>query len=166
MELIKIGKVGKTHGFKGHLKMHIDEFYMPDFVDMKAIFIQQLPYFILHKDINTLAQAIVLLEDIDTKEKAQRLQGAEIYAKEDDLTEILEEEEYQELIGYEIIDNKQGSIGIIEHIIEMPFQIMAQLFIDKKEILIPLNDDFILKINPDKKQVKMQLPEGFLSIFN
>ena len=68
MELIKIGKIGKTHGFKGHLKVLIDEFYMQDFEDMKVVFIQQLPYFILHKDINTTSQVIILLEDIDTKD--------------------------------------------------------------------------------------------------
>lgn len=166
MELIKIGKVGKTHGFKGHLKVLIDEFYMQDFTDIKVVFINELPFFILQKDINTAQQAIVLLEEIDTKEKAQRLQGKEIYAKEDDLTEILEEEAYLGLIGYGIIDEKLGVIGEIEQIIEMPFQIMAQLFIDKKEILVPLNDDFILKIDVVKKQVVMRLPDGFLAVFN
>ncbi|HNE51142.1 MAG TPA: ribosome maturation factor RimM [Chitinophagales bacterium] len=166
MELIKIGKIGKTHGFKGHLKVLIDEFYMQDFEDMKVVFIQQLPYFILHKDINTTSQVIILLEDIDTKEKAQRLQGKELYAKDDDLTEILDEAAYQELIGFEIIDKNQGIIGKIEQIIEMPFQVMAQLFKDKKEILVPLNDNFILNINTAKKQVEMQLPDGFLAIFN
>ena len=71
MELIKIGKVLKTHGFKGHLKVFIDEFYMHDFEEINAIFINQLPYFIQSKDINSDAQAILLLEDIDSKEKAQ-----------------------------------------------------------------------------------------------
>lgn len=69
MELIKIGKVLKTHGFKGHLKVFIDEFYMNDFEDMKAVFINNLPYFILSKDINSEAQAIILLEEVDSKEK-------------------------------------------------------------------------------------------------
>ena len=165
MELIKIGKVGKTHGFKGHLKVLIEEFYMRDFEKIKAIFINELPYFMLLKDINTKQQAIVLLEEIDTKEKAQRLQGKEILAKKEDLTEVLEEDEYLELIGYAIIDNKLGTVGEIIEIIEMPFQIMAKLYRDNKEILIPLNDAFILEINPSKNQVVMQLPEGFLDIF-
>ena len=82
------------------------------------------------------------------------------------MTEILDEAAYQELIGFEIIDKNQGIIGKIEQIIEMPFQVMAQLFKDKKEILVPLNDNFILNINTAKKQVEMQLPDGFLAIFN
>ncbi len=165
MELIKIGKVLKTHGFKGHLKIFIDEFYMNDFEDMTAIFINGLPYFIQSKDINTDSQAIILLEEIDSKEKAHKLQGKEILAKEDDLTEILDGTEYDELIGYEIRDVNIGNIGKIEKIIEMPFQFLAQIKKEKKEILIPLNDDFILKIDKKKKIVEMQLPDGILEIF-
>ena len=165
MELIKIGKVLKTHGFKGHLKVFIDEFYMNDFEDITAVFINGLPYFIVSKDINSDAQAIILLEDIDSKEKAQKLQGNDIFAKDDDLTEILDGTEYDDLVGFEITDKNTGSIGKIEKIVEMPFQYLAQVLKDKKEILIPLNDNFIAKIDTGKKIVEMQLPEGFLDIF-
>lgn len=166
MELVKIGKVLKTHGYKGNLKVFIDEFYMDDFEDMKAVFINKLPYFIASRDINSDSQAIILLEEIDSKEKAHPLLGKDIFAKEDDLTEILDEEAYAHLTGYEITDQAAGAIGIIEKIIEMPFQFMAQVFRDRKEILIPLNDDFILKINEKKKRVEMKLPDGFLNIYS
>ena len=165
MELIKIGKALKTHGYKGHLKVFIDEFYIDDFEDIKAVFINSLPYFITSKDINSDSQAIILLEDIDSKEKAHPLQGKDIFAKDDDLTEILDGEEYDHLVGYEITDNSTGVVGTIAQIVEMPFQFLAKLMKDKKEILIPLNDDFILKIDEKKKRVEMELPDGFLDIF-
>jgi 16S rRNA processing protein RimM len=165
MELIKIGKVGKTHGFKGHLKIFIDEFYMDDFEEIPAIFIQNLPYFITHKDINTDNQAIVLLEDIDTKEKAQKLQGQDIFTNKENLTEILEEAEYDFLIGFEMQDKAIGKIGIIEEIQEMPFQILAKIKQDSKEILIPLNNQFIVEIKEKKKQIIMNLPDGLLDVF-
>jgi 16S rRNA processing protein RimM len=165
MELIKIGKVLKTHGYKGHLKVFIDEFYIDDFEDIKAVFINSLPYFITSKDINSDSQAIILLEDIDSKEKAHKLQGKEIFAKDDDLTEILDGEEYDHLVGYEITDKSTGAIGTVSEIVEMPFQFLAKVLRDKKEILIPLNDNFILKIDEKKKLVEMKLPDGFLEIF-
>ncbi|MBK9328679.1 MAG: 16S rRNA processing protein RimM [Sphingobacteriales bacterium] len=165
MELIRIGKVLKTHGYKGNLKIYIDEFYMDDFEELSIIFINNLPYFITSKDINSESQAIILLEEIDSKEKAHPLQGKDIFAKDDDLTEILDEEEYAHLAGYELTDRTAGTIGTIEKIVELPFQFMAQIFRDKKEILIPLNDDFILKIDEKKKIVEMKLPDGFLDVF-
>lgn len=165
MELIKIGKVLKTHGYKGHLKVFIDEFYMNDFEEMSAIIINKLPYFIASKDINSASQAILLLEEVDSKEKAYSLQGKDIFAKDDDLTEILDGEEYDHLAGYEITDKTTGKVGIIDEIVEMPFQFLAKVIKDKKEILIPLNDDFILVIDEKKKVVEMNLPDGFLEIF-
>ena len=165
MELIKIGKALKTHGYKGHLKVFIDEFYIDDFEHIKAVFINSLPYFITSKDINSDSQAIILLEDIDSKEKAHPLQGKDIFAKDDDLTEILDGEEYDHLVGYEITDKSTGVVGTIAQIVEMPFQFLAKVMKDKKEILIPLNDDFILKIDEKKKLVEMELPDGFLDIF-
>ena len=165
MELIKIGKVLKTHGFKGNLKVFIDEFYMDDFEELKAIFIDNLPYFITSKDINSDSQAIILLEDIDSKEKAHPLQGKDLFAKEDDLTAILDEKVYTHLVGFEMTDQVAGTIGNIEKIVEMPFQFLAQVFKNNKEILIPLNDDFILKIDEKKKRVELKLPDGFLDIY-
>ena len=165
MELIKIGKVLKTHGYKGHLKIFIEEFYMNDFGDMSAIFINQLPYFIQSKDINSNTQAIILLEDIDNKEKAHPLQNTTIFAKEDDITEIYVEESYDDFVGFTISDKTLGLIGEIAQVIELPHQFLAQVFIEKKEILIPLNEDFILKIDENKKTIDMQLPDGLLDIF-
>lgn len=165
MEFIKIGKVLKTHGFKGHLKIYVDEFYMNDFLDINSVIINNLPYFISSKDINSNSQAIILLEDIDSKEKAQKLQGKELLAKEDDLTEILDGNEFDDIVTYEILDKNYGKIGKINEIVEMPFQIMAKVTYKEKPILIPLNDDFITFINDKKKIVEMQLPDGFLEIF-
>jgi 16S rRNA processing protein RimM len=165
MELIKIGKVLKTHGYKGHLKIFIDEFYMSDFEKINAIFINQLPYFIISKDINSDSQAIILVEDIDSKEKAHPLQGKDIFAKDDDLTEILDEEPYNDLVGFVISDKNSGIIGEIAQIMELPHQFLAQVFREKKEILIPMNEDFIIHIDENKKTVEMQLPNGFLEIF-
>ncbi len=165
MELIKIGKALKTHGFKGHLRIFIDEFYMDDFKAMKAIFIEQLPYFILAKDINSESQAIISLEDINSKERAFLLQGKDIYAKEEELSEILEEDPYKELIGYTMEDQQIGKIGEIVEILEMPQQYIAQILKEGKEILVPLNDTFIQKIDDRKKIVFTQLPEGLLDIF-
>ena len=165
MEFIKIGKVLKTHGFKGHLKIYVDEFYMNDFLDINSVIINNLPYFISSKDINSNSQAIILLEDIDSKEKAQKLQGKELLAKEDDLTEILDGNEFDDIVTYEILDKNYGKIGKINEIVEMPFQIMAKVTYKEKPILIPLNDDFITLINDKKKTVEMQLPDGFLEIF-
>jgi 16S rRNA processing protein RimM len=166
MELIKIGKTLKTHGYKGHIRIFIDEFYMDDFEEMDAIFIDKLPYFIISKDINTDSSAIIALDDITSKESAALLQGKDIYAKEDDLSEILEDEPYFELKGYEMQDEQTGKIGNIRSILEMPGQVMAEVERENGTIVpVPLNDEFIKKTDDASKTVTVRLPDGFLDIF-
>jgi 16S rRNA processing protein RimM len=170
MELIKIGKALKTHGYKGHLRIFIDEFYMDDFEEMKVIFIDGLPYFILSKDINSDTQAIISLEEIDSKEKAFLLQGKDIFAKEEDLEDILEEDPFSEIVGFIIEDRKAGTIGKVEAVIEMPQQHLAQVLREvsgkQKEVLIPLNEAYIEKIDKKKNILYIDLPEGFLEVFS
>jgi 16S rRNA processing protein RimM len=165
MELIKIGKVLKTHGYKGFLKIFIDAFYMDDFRAMNAIFVHDLPYFIASREINSESSAILSLEEIDSKEKAQALQGKEIFARTEDLTEILEEDVYADLEGYSILDDKLGNIGVVEAIVELPHQHLAKISKDQKEILVPLNDALIVEIDDSEKIIRMNLPDGLLDIF-
>lgn len=163
MELVKFGKTLKTHGFRGHIKISHEAFYANDLKkSIKSLFIDQLPYFIQHKDINTPSYAILLLEDIDSKEKAQKLCGKEIYVRVEEIEEVYVEDNYDDLVGYQLQDKKLGDLGEILDIYEMPQQILAQVIYKSKEVLIPLNHDFILAINDKKKIVHIQIPNGLI----
>ncbi|MFN9710844.1 MAG: 16S rRNA processing protein RimM, partial [Bacteroidota bacterium] len=67
-------------------------------------------------------------------------------------------------IGYTLLD-KEKVLGIIDEVIEQPHQILCRLIINEKEVLIPLNESTIQKINHPKKQVHTDLPEGLLEIY-
>ena len=67
-------------------------------------------------------------------------------------------------ISYEIISERDGAIGVIEEVIEMPQQIMGIVNYQGKEVLIPLNDQFITGVDEEKKILEMELPEGLLDL--
>ena len=50
----------------------------------------------------------------------------------------------------------------MEDIFETPQQLLAQVTYQEKEILIPLNEDFIIKIDNKKKSISLQLPDGLI----
>jgi 16S rRNA processing protein RimM len=50
-------------------------------------------------------------------------------------------------------------------VIEQPHQMLCRIEINGKEVLIPLNESTIEKIDGKKKQVKVKLPEGLLEIY-
>lgn len=171
--VVEIGKTKKPHGVKGELKVFVDDAYFEDLMQVKVVFIKVrgtfMPYFV--ESIRGGQFIILKLEDINTREDALEIGGKELALREADILEdeerTLEVEglEYDHLVGFEIIDAQEGRVGKIEEIIEMPQQEMAMVRYKKKEMLIPLNDDFIIEVRENSQEVLMDLPEGLLDIF-
>jgi 16S rRNA processing protein RimM len=165
-DLVSIGKILKTHGFKGAVKVFVDPVYMDDFEEtITAIFIDNIPYFITDKDINSDEQAILILEEITSKEAAQKLCGKEMKVPADQLEQVFEAEHYDEWTGFLVKDKTLGKVGTITGITELPHQVLLQVIYQDHEILIPINDAFISAIDADKKEIEVTLPPGFLDIF-
>ena len=167
-ELIKVGKTKKPHGTNGELKLQIYEEYEDDFNNAKVIFLgvgSPTPFFV--ESIRGELFPILKLEDIDDRTRAFDHANKEIFLRKEDIGQKQEEVsdlEYYGLIGFSIMDETLGAIGEIEDVIEMPQQEMAVLIIKKREVLIPLNENLIVKITKEKKEVKMDLPEGLVEL--
>lgn len=167
-ELVKVGKTKKPHGTNGELKLHIHEEFENDFNNAKVIFLgvgAPTPFFV--ESIRGELFPILKLEDIDDRTRAFDHANKEIFLRKEDIAEKQEEVsdlEYFYLKGFSIIDETVGNIGEIIDVIEMPQQEMAVLKIKKREVLIPLNENLIVKIRKEKKEVKMDLPEGLVEL--
>lgn len=167
MNYIKIGSLGKTHGLKGELKFRIDEEYIDDFNEVDVLFVKikghYAPYFIE----SIRSSSIIKFEDTNTKETANVLQHQSIFLKEEDVTiiaDIPEELLYQHLKGFKMIDDLLGDLGEIQTVEAYPQQEMAIINYNNNEVLIPLNEFIISKIDIDNQTVLVNLPEGLLEI--
>ncbi|MGE9616247.1 MAG: hypothetical protein ACQPRJ_01515 [Solitalea-like symbiont of Acarus siro] len=80
------------------------------------------------------------------------------------LDKFISEDNLLKLDGFSIIDNNIGVIGVVESILRYPQQNLASLSYNGKNILIPLVPDLIVKIDHNKKNIIMALPEGLLEI--
>ena len=104
---------------------------------------------------------------MDDRTRAFEFSHKDILLRKEDISGKDEEAsdlKYGKLKGYTISDESNGEIGIIEEIIEMPQQEMAVLKLNKKEVLIPLNENLILEIDESKKIVTMDLPAGLVEL--
>lgn len=168
MNYIQIGTLGKTHGLKGELKFKIEEEYIDDFNEIDVLFIQikghYAPYFIE----SIRSSSIIKFEDTNTKETAKLLQNQSIFLKEENITiaaaKIPDELLFQYLKGFKITDELLGDLGEIQTIEAYPQQEMAIINYQNKEVLIPLNEFIISKIDIDNQIVLVNLPEGLLEI--
>jgi len=69
------------------------------------------------------------------------------------------------LVGYLAIDEKEGELGRITNIREMPQQHIATVDFGGRELLFPLIEDFILDIDPEEKTIEVDLPDGLVDLY-
>ncbi|MBE0652901.1 MAG: 16S rRNA processing protein RimM, partial [Bacteroidales bacterium] len=105
-------------------------------------------------------------EDINDVETAATLTNCNLYLPLSSLP-VLEGNKFyfHEVIDFVLIDESFGEIGKIAQILEYPNQALFQIFYKEKEVLIPINDRFIVSVDREKKEIKMNLPDGLIQVY-
>ena len=168
-DCFRIGTVLKPKGLKGELHAYLD-FEGLENIRFNTIFLEitgwLVPYFISSIKYLQKNAAYIILEDIDTIEKASALAKKEIYLP-NKLRPKKEKEEFtlMDLVGFTAIDEDEGELGIITGIQEYPQQLIAAVNFKNCEVLFPLNEEIIKGIDVVKEIVRVNLPEGLLDIY-
>ena len=163
MDLTQVGYFSKTHGVKGLLILKADKDF--DIEELKAVFIEshtgKAPYFINEaKETNT--GLIIGLEEITAVEKAKLLLGKAVFI---DSKLVNEEEEEFDWIDFELIDKNFGSLGKISGVSDNGHQVLLSINYKGKEVLLPLVEDFIEKIDEPGKKLFFNAPEGLIELY-
>jgi 16S rRNA processing protein RimM len=72
---------------------------------------------------------------------------------------------YHEIEGFKIKDKKVGELGFIKYVNDKSPQHLFVVDYNKKEILIPINDDLIENIDRKEKLINMNLPSGLIELY-
>ncbi len=166
-DLILIGSVIKSKGLKGSLKLNSElRVGMPT---------QPLEVYILKNSNLIPFQAsslkweskdlILNLKEISTLEEASTLTGLKVYAQKDNFSIKKPAFSYEDLVGYILSDEEQGLKETIQKVQKFPQQWIATVQEKGLDLLIPLNEDSIVKIDRRKKIVSCNLPDGLLEIY-
>lgn len=173
-EISAIGKLQKTHALKGELNLllDIDEVYLtagnPAIIEIDGIFI---PFYADSVRPKGSCSFLVKFDGIDTEEKAKALINKTVYALRSMLKQYIEDnyEEsialYDELVGWTVVDDRLGVIGIITNIDTNT--INELLIVEDKNgntVFIPFADDFIIEVNDAAQRIRMRLPDGIVDL--
>ncbi len=169
-ECFALGKITKTHALKGEVILFLDVDEPEDYDSLEAIFLeikgQLVPYIIEELQMKG-RKSILKLEDIDTIEQAEPLVNAPVWLPLTALPELKGNQfYYHDVIGFEILEAPSGSpVGILKAIYESTGQDLFAIERDGKEVLIPIVDEFIRKIDHPGRRIEVELPEGLLDIY-
>lgn len=163
------GKITKTHGLKGELTVKLDVANPADFKDLRYVLIEDrgnlIPYFIENQKING-DKMIVQLQDVKKVEQAVAFMGKAVFLPNELMPELEDDDFYfQEIVGFKMVDVLKGEIGEISDVLEYPTQAVIQVMKDGKEILIPIHDDIIQKVDKKAKTLTVKTPEGLIDMY-
>ena len=168
-EYFKIGKIVAAHGLNGELVLKHVLGKKTSLKGLQAVFIEDkkksfLPWFIQSATIKNEEEVYLVLEGVNVREAAIKFIQKELWVPEDEFKKFAAKSSPVNLLGYSIINEKQN-LGVILEVIEQPHQLLCRLEIKNKEVLIPLNESSLIKIDHKKKEVQVQLPDGLLDIY-
>lgn len=168
-EAFYIGYVTKTKGLKGEVQLYF-EFENFDAIDFDVIFAdmngKMVPFFVSTYKLYPNSTGLFYFDDIDHIDKAQALVKKKMYLP---LTQMPERDEddftYQDLKGFIATDEKLGELGEIIEVNEYPQQFVATVHYKNRDVLFPLNEDFIVEIDDEENVLHLDLPEGLLDVY-
>ena len=169
MNYFKAGKLVAVHGLKGELILKHDLGKKTSLKDLKAIFLEErkdsfIPWFIETAKAKSENEILLKLETVNTREAAAKLSQKEVWLPEAEFKRLSAKSAPANLLGFTIINNNERLSEILE-VIEQRHQLLCRIEINKKEVLIPINESFLRKIDHKKKEVIVELPEGLLDVY-
>jgi 16S rRNA processing protein RimM len=168
-ECFNLGYISKRSGNHGELTFVLDVDNPMRYTKLESVFIDinnsLVPFFIKRIQIRG-NNATVQLEGIDSIEKAEDLLKTSLFLPLTFLPKLTGKKFYfHEMPGYTVHDKHEGDIGIVEEVLDFPQQAIFKIKNGPFEILVPAKEEFIIRIDRDKKHLEIEAPEGLIDIY-
>ena len=163
-ETIHIGTLTRTHGNRGEVQCQTDnELWEEADAEFVVLRIDNIlvPFRVNDWRGKGAESLLFTLDGVTDESKAQRLVGAEALmlrrdiqaADNEDDTNILT---WQDLRGYSLFTASGKDAGTITRVDESTANILAET---DKGILLPLHEDLIVRLDTEKREVQLNLPD-------
>lgn len=167
-DVFPVGQVIKPHGVTGEMSFTFttdvfDTEDVPFFIfEMEGILV---PFFLEEYRFKTSSTGLLRLENVRTEEQARRFSGLTIYLPVSYLDKVEDDEiELEYFAGFTLMDVERGLIGVISEVDQTTDNVLFVVPDGDDERLIPAGEDYIEKIDHQKKIIYMHLPEGLLEL--
>jgi 16S rRNA processing protein RimM len=165
-----LGKIVKKYSFKGELLIKLDTDQPDLYENLDAMFIDVrdtlIPFFVESSQLHKSDLLRVQFEDVYTEADADALLKSDVFLPLEMLPKLDGDKFYfHEVIGFTMEDENYGTVGIITGINDSTAQSLFEVEKDGIEILIPMNDEFIKKVDRKNKTILVDTPEGLIDLY-
>jgi 16S rRNA processing protein RimM len=169
-ECFELGYILRPHGLSGELNVVFDVDDVSHYENIKLFYVEKKkqylePYKIEYLDFQP-NRIIAKLDEVDDIDSAQALKGCGLYLPLNMLPPLEEGQfYYHQIIGYQVHDAHLGYIGNVIVVYTTPGQDLIAVNHNNTEILVPITDHIVLRVDNTERKVYTQLPDGLLDVY-
>jgi 16S rRNA processing protein RimM len=165
-----LGQIVSKFSFKGELQIKLDTDEPELYEHLESIFVDYrnklIPFFVEKSNLQKSNLLRVKLEEVNEEADADDLLKRDVYLPLSKLPKLDGNKfYYHDVIGYKAVDVTHGEIGTIQFVNDQTMQALFFIDFNGKEIIIPVNDRFIQKVDKDEHIIYFQTPEGLIDMY-
>lgn len=169
-ECFYLGKIVSKYSYKGEVLVKLDTDDPQLYEKMESVFVSLgnslVPFFIAKSRLHKSNLLRIQFEDITTEEAADRIMGSELFLPLEFLPKLSGNKfYYHEIIGFTLIDSQHGDIGTITGVNDSASQALFEADKDGKQLLIPINDEIITKVDRENRSIHVNTPSGLVDLY-
>jgi 16S rRNA processing protein RimM len=137
---------------------------------MESVFVSLgnnlIPFFIKRCRLHKSNLLRIDFEEVKSESDADRIMRSELYLPLTQLPKLTGTKfYYHEVIGFTLIDAIHGDIGQVQSINDSTAQALFEVQKGDKQLLIPINDEIITKVDRENKIIEVATPEGLVDLY-
>ena len=168
-----LGYVSRVTGSKGRCEIKLDVDQPSDYKKLESVLILMnskdltpVPFFIQQVVALQGNQIQLELKEDQSIPDFSILKGKQVYLPLSSLKPLSGKAFYfHEIMGFTVKDKTRGNTGTVQDVYEMPANPILSVKLEEKEILIPLRDEILLRIDRDNKVLEIDAPEGLIDLY-
>lgn len=166
--LVKVGKVAKTHGLDGFLKLNLDLGASDWVVPGLVLFIgktENSSELVTVQEIKPMPDAVLVkFREFHSVNEVKPLISLSVFMTESDFEDLGIEQEESLLVGYQLKDVTSGKmVGTVLSTWESAAHpILVLSGATGGEIMVPFVEEWLVGISKRKKLIEMSLPAGLV----
>ena len=165
-----LGKIVSKHSYRGEVLIKLDTDEPQIYENMESVFValgnSLVPFFIEKSRLHKSSLLRVQFEEIRSEEEADKIMGSELYLPLEMLPKLSGNKfYYHEIIGFSLQDEEHGFIGTITGVNDNTSQALFEAEKDGRDVLIPISDEIIQKIDREEKVIYVRTPEGLIDLY-
>ena len=161
---VEIGLFIGPHGIKGEVKVKSFTEIPENLFVYEEFFLGNQTKPIKLKLVRKIKQNLIcIVEDIKTRNEAEKFKSLILYVRRDNLPSLNDDEFYQrDLLDFQVYNLERHNLGFVTSFNDFGGGLLVEVEKNKKRFYLPIGKPFLKDINYKDKEVILNIDPGFI----